>query len=99
MPFRVQRAASVRAEASPYLPTMWGMPSGRACHCESRPAGRDGAQQSREKRWDPATRPCQPARGFGVTADPIPVALDLGLFVFIALIAILGVWLLSIRRV
>jgi hypothetical protein len=25
--------------------------------------------------------------------------LDLGLFVFIALIAILGVWLLSIRRV
>ena len=38
MPFRVQRAASVRAEASPYVPTMWGMPSGRACHCES-PAG------------------------------------------------------------
>jgi hypothetical protein len=99
MPFRGQRAASVRAEASPYLPTMWGMPSGRACHCESRPAGRDGAQQSRGERRDPATRPCQAARGFGVTADPIPVALDLGLFVFIALIAILGVWLLSIRRV
>ena len=99
MPFRVQRAASVRAEASPYVPTMWGMPSGRACHCESRSAGRDGAKQSRGSRRDPATRPYQAARGFGVTADPIPVALDLGLFVFIALIAILGVWLLSIRRV
>ena len=52
MPFRVQRAASVRAEASPYLPTMWGMPSGRACHCESRPAGQDGAKQSRGRRRD-----------------------------------------------
>jgi hypothetical protein len=78
---------------------MWGMPSGRACHCESRSAGHDGAKQSRGRRRDPATRPYQAARGFGVTADPIPVALDLGLFVFIALIAILGVWLLSIRRV
>jgi hypothetical protein len=36
--------------------------------------------------------------GFDVTADPIPVTSDLGLFVFIALIALLGVWLLWVRR-
>ena len=36
--------------------------------------------------------------GFDVTADPIPVMSDLGLCVFIALIALLGVWLLWVRR-
>lgn len=37
--------------------------------------------------------------GFDVTADPIPVASNLGLLLFIALIASLGSWLLSTRRV
>jgi hypothetical protein len=37
--------------------------------------------------------------GFDVTADPIPVTSDVGLLLFIALIAILGVWLLATRRV
>ena len=36
--------------------------------------------------------------GFDVTADPIPVTSDVGLLLFIALIAILGVWLLWVRR-
>jgi hypothetical protein len=34
-----------------------------------------------------------------VGADPIPAASNLGLCMFIALIALLGIWLLSIRRV
>jgi hypothetical protein len=38
------------------------------------------------------------ASGFDVTADPIPMASDVGLCVFIALIALLGVWLLWMRR-
>jgi hypothetical protein len=37
--------------------------------------------------------------GFDVTADPIPTASGLGLLLFIALIASLGSWLLSTRRV
>jgi hypothetical protein len=36
--------------------------------------------------------------GFDVTADPIPVTSEVGLLLFIALIAILGVWLLWVRR-
>jgi hypothetical protein len=36
--------------------------------------------------------------GFDVTADPIPLTSDLGLFVFMALIAPLGVWLLWVWR-
>jgi hypothetical protein len=37
--------------------------------------------------------------GFQVTADPIPVASEAGLLVLMALIALLGVWLLATRRV
>jgi len=36
--------------------------------------------------------------GFDVTADPIPVMSEVGLLLFIALVAILGVWLLWVRR-
>jgi len=37
--------------------------------------------------------------GFQVTADPIPVLSDLGLLVLVALIAVLGVWVLATWRV
>ncbi len=36
--------------------------------------------------------------GFDVIADPIPVTSEVGLLLFIALIALLGVWLLWMRR-
>jgi hypothetical protein len=39
------------------------------------------------------------ASGFDVTADPIPVTSGLGLFLLIALIALLGIWVLATRRV
>jgi CARDB len=39
------------------------------------------------------------ASGFDVLADPIPAMSDLGLLVLVALIALLGVWLLATRRV
>jgi len=37
--------------------------------------------------------------GFQVTADPIPALSDLGLLMLVALIALLGVWVLATRRV